>query len=338
VRALITGGGGFAASHLAEHLLERRCDVTLVARLGEHLHSAGHLLSQARLERADLRDFARLREVLRETRPERLYHLAAFSSVVDSFRNPRECYETNFGGTLNLLEAWRELRFDSRMLFVSSSQVYGQPGEAEMPLRETSPLRPESPYAGSKIAAEFLAIQFGSSYGLPVVRARPFNHTGPRQSPAFVCSDLARQVVEIECGLRPPILTVGSAETARDFSDVRDIVRGYVLLLERGRPGEAYQLCSGRAVSVRAIIERLVATASVPIDVRVDATKAHAAEARILWGDAAKARSEVGWEPRYDLETSLGDLKTYWRKQIDEEVASSRPLAGVSSKPPHQAS
>jgi GDP-4-dehydro-6-deoxy-D-mannose reductase len=225
------------------------------------------------------------------------------------------------------------------MLLVSSSQVYGHPRETEMPLRETSPLRPESPYAGSKIAAEFLAIQLGLSYGLPVVRARPFNHTGPRQSPAFVCSDLARQVVEIECGLRPPVLTVGNADTSRDFSDVRDIVRGYMLLLERGRPGEAYQLCSGRATSVRAIIERLVATASVPIEVRVDTRKAHAAESKILCGDAAKARAEVGWEPRYDLETTLDDLKTYWRKQIGEQWAGRAvPLAGVGSEPPNQGS
>jgi GDP-4-dehydro-6-deoxy-D-mannose reductase len=337
VKVLITGGGGFAASHLAEHLLQLGCDVTLVARPGERLHNVEHLLSQVRLERADLRHFGRLREVLREIRPERLYHLAAFSSVVDSFKSPRECYETNLSGTLNLLEAWRELKFDSRMLVVSSSQVYGQPEVADMPLRETSPVRPESPYAGSKIAAEFLAIQFGLSYGLPVVRARPFNHTGPRQSPAFVCSDLARQVVEIECGMRPPILTVGNADVSRDFSDVRDIVRGYMLLLERGRPGEAYQLCSGRAVSVRAIIERLVTTASRPIEVRIDSTKAHAAECRVLWGDSAKARSEVRWKPRYDLETTLGDLKTYWRKRIDEEVAASaEPL--VSSQPPDKAS
>jgi GDP-4-dehydro-6-deoxy-D-mannose reductase len=288
-----------------------------------------HLLSQVCLERADLRDFARLREVLRETRPERLYHLAAFSSVVDSFERPYECYETNFGGTLNLLEAWRQLRFDSRLLLVSSSQVYGHPSEAEMPLRETSPLRPESPYAGSKLAAEFLAIQFGSSYGLPVVRVRPFNLTGPRQSPAFVCSDLVRQVVEIECGLRPPILAVGNADISRDFCDVRDIVRGYVLLLERGRPAEVYQLCSGRAVSVRAIIERLVALASVPMEVRVEAAKAHAPESTISWGDAAKARSEVGWEPSYALETTLDDLNTYWRKQIGQQWAGRAvPLAG----------
>jgi GDP-4-dehydro-6-deoxy-D-mannose reductase len=150
---------------------------------------------------------------------------------------------------------------------------------------------------------------------------------------------LVRQAVEIECGLRAPVLTVGNADTARDFSDVRDIVRGYVLLLERGRPGEVYQLCSGRAVSVRAIIERLVASASVPIEVRVEATKAHAGESMISWGDAAKARSEVGWKPRHDLETTLGDLKTYWRKQIGEQGAGRAvPLARARPEPPNQGS
>lgn len=331
MKVLITGGGGFAASHLAEHLLESGAEVVLTSRPGERLHNVEHLLSRLSIEYADLRDLDRTREVLAETRPQRLYHLAAFSSVVDSFQKPYECYATNFGGTLNLLEAWRQLGFDSRMLAVSSSQVYGRPGETEMPLRETSPLRPESPYAGSKVAAEFLAVQFGPSYGLPVVRARPFNHTGPRQSPAYVCSDLVRQVVEIECGLRAPVLTVGDAETSRDFSDVRDIIRGYELLLERGRPGEAYQLCSGRAIPVGAIIESIVATASVPIEVQTDVAKAHPAERRTLWGDPAKARSETGWEPAFTLEATLRDLKAYWHKAIATEMAPGQPLAEVSS-------
>ena len=338
MKVLVTGGGGFAASHLAEHLLESGTEIVLTARPGERLHNVEHLLSRLDVERVDLRDSLRVRAVLTEIRPRRLYHLAAFSSVVDSFQNPYECYETNFGGTLNLLGAWRQLRFDSRMLLVSSSQVYGQRAQDEMPLRETSPLHPESPYAGSKVTAEFLAVQFGSSYGLPVVRARPFNHTGPRQTSAYVCSDVVRQAVEIECGLRPPILTVGNADTARDFADVRDIVRGYELLLERGRPGEAYQLCSGHAISIGAIIESIIAMSSVSVEVHADLAKAHPVECRVLWGDPGKARSEVGWEPTFDLETTLRDLKAYWQKEIAKERAARQPVGEVSSGMPKQSS
>jgi GDP-4-dehydro-6-deoxy-D-mannose reductase len=318
MRALITGGAGFAGSHLAEYLLRQNCDLTLIARPEDSLRGIEHLLPQVRLERVDLRDFAHLREVLGDVQPERIYHLAAFSSVVDSFENPRECYEVNLGGTLNLLESWRELGFEARLLLVSSSDVYGHVNEADLPLREETSLRPASPYAGSKVATEFLALQFGLSYDLPVVRVRPFHHTGRRQSPAFVCSKLARQVAEIVCGLRPPAISVGNIDVARDFSDVHDIVRGYALLIERGRMGEVYQLCSGRAVFIRQLIEWLVSASAVPIEVRVDPSKVRPGESLALWGDSAKACLETGWSPEYELRTTLTDLESYWEEQIRE--------------------
>lgn len=318
MRALITGGAGFAGSYLAEHLLRRNDDLTLIARPEESLDGVEHLLPQVRAERADLRDFVRVRQILAEVRPQRIFHLAAFSSVVNSFQNPRECYEVNLSGTLNLLEAWRGLGFEARLLLVSSSDVYGRAKDADLPLREESSLCPASPYAGSKIAAEFLAIQFGLSYGLPVVRVRPFHHTGPRQSPAFVCSNLARQVAEIVCGLRPPVISVGNPSVGRDFSDVRDIVRGYALLIEQGRAGEVYQLCSGRPLVIGQLIEWLTAAASAPIEVRVDASKVRAGEPAVLWGDSKKARAEFGWSAEYDLRTTLTDLEAYWEKRIRE--------------------
>jgi len=318
MKALITGGAGFAGSHLAEYLLRKNCELTLIARPEESLRGVENLLPKVRLERIDLRDFARMRQVLGEVRPERIYHLAAFSSVIDSFQNPRECYEINFGGTLNLLESWRDQGFEARLLLVSSSDVYGHSTEADLPLREQSALCPANPYAGSKVAAEFLAVQFGLSYGLPVVRVRPFHHTGPRQSPAFVCSNLARQVAEIACGLRPPVISVGNPEVERDFSDVRDIVRGYALLIEQGRTGEVYQLCSGRAVAIRVLIQWLAATVTVPIEVRVEAARVRAGEPMALWGDPKKARADTGWSPEYELKTTVSDLKAYWAEQIQE--------------------
>jgi GDP-4-dehydro-6-deoxy-D-mannose reductase len=334
MKALITGGAGFAGSHLAEHLLGQNCDLTLVARPEESLRGVEHLLPLVRLERADLRDFARVHQLLAELRPQHIYHLAAFSSVVESLRHPRECYEVNLTGTLNLLESWRDQGFEARLLLVSSSDVYGHADEADLPLREESSLRPGSPYAVSKIAAEFLAVQFGLNYGLPVVRVRPFHHTGPRQSPAFVCSNLARQVAEIACGHRPAVISVGNPNVGRDFSDVRDIVRGYALLMERGRAGEVYQLCSGRPVPVKLLIEWLAATVPVPIEVRVDPNRVRAGEPAVLWGDPAKVRAETTWSPEYTLKHTLGDLEVYWEAQIrDGAVLTTERPASVGFGP-----
>jgi GDP-4-dehydro-6-deoxy-D-mannose reductase len=262
-----------------------------------------------------------VRQILAEVRPERIYHLGAFSSVVDSFRHPRDCYEVNLGGTLNVLESWRDQGFDARLLLVSSSDVYGHVKEEDLPLREESSLRPSSPYAGSKIAAEFLAVQFGLSYGLPVVRVRPFHHTGPRQSSGFVCSSLARQVAEIVCGLRPAVVSVGNPDVGRDFSDVRDVVRGYALLIEQGRAGEVYQVCSGRAVTIGLLIQWLASAVPLPIDVQVDAARVRIGEPAVLWGDPKKMRAETNWSQQYELRKTLSDLEAYWEKQIRDGAA-----------------
>jgi len=242
--------------------------------------------------------------------------LAALSSPVESLRDPVLTYNVNFYGTLNLLCAWRQVEMDCRFLYVSSGEVYGADPPGPMPWREGCPLRPANPYAASKAAAELLAFQFYKSYEFPIVRVRPFHHTGPRQTAAFVCSSLARQVVEIEAGLRPPTLAVGNLNVQRDFSDVRDIVRGYHLLLERGEPGDVYQLCSGRPVSIASIVEILSSFTSKPIRVAVDESKVRTQEAAALWGDPTKARQAVGWVPQYALETTLRDLRLGWEEAL----------------------
>ena len=312
MKSLVTGSPGFAGSHLTEYLLEQGQEVIGLAAEDESLANLKPFAHHVRVERADLRNAQRVLEVLRDTKPQRIYHLAALSSPADSLQDPRLTYEVNFGGTLNLLLAWRELQFDSRLLYVSSSDVYGLVRDEDLPLREDTPLRPASPYAASKAASEFLAFQFFQGYGLPIVRVRPFNHTGPRQSATFVCSSFAKQIAEVNTGLRPPTVAVGNLQLRRDFSDVRDIVRGYHLLLEKGQPGEVYQLCSGRAVSIEAILQILIAMASRPIQVTVDPSKTRAQEAPVLWGEPSKAGRAVGWRPQYELETTLRDLELYW--------------------------
>ncbi|MGH9432090.1 MAG: GDP-mannose 4,6-dehydratase [Terriglobia bacterium] len=316
MKCLITGGGGFAGSHLAEYLIRQGEEVAIFVLPHDPLGNLVPFLSEVRVERGDLLDGGRVADVLRDLKPQRIYHLAAISSPADSFSNPKASYDVNFTGTFNLLWAWRQLEIDSRLLYVSSSAVYGWVSENELPLSEDAPFRPLSPYGGSKAAAELLAYQFFLAYGLPVIRVRPFNHTGPRQEPGFVCSGLARQVAEIALRLRPPTVVAGNLEAQRDFSDVRDIVRGYRLLLESGRPGEVYQLCSGRLRSIREILEILTGLVSSQVNVEVDGSRIRAHDPPALWGDPCKARSEVGWNPQYQLETTLRDLKSYWESLL----------------------
>ncbi len=321
MRALITGGAGFAGSHLAEYLLRQGQEVIVLARAAERLVNLEHLQSDVRIEHGDLLDFNRMRQVLEGTRPQRIYHLAALSSPQESFQNPKLTYDVNFTGTLKLLCVWRELGIDSRFLFVSSSEVYGSVDSDGVPLREDAPLQPLSPYAGSKAAAEALALQFFRAYRLPVVRVRPFNHTGPRQMSSYVCSSFARQVAEIDLRLRSPQVTVGNLDVRRDFSDVRDIVRGYYLLMENGELGEVYQLCSGECVSIESILHRLIALSSQPIEVKVDENKLRSEESPVIWGDPSKARRAVGWQPEYDLPLTLRDLKLYWETVLQKQHA-----------------
>jgi GDP-4-dehydro-6-deoxy-D-mannose reductase len=316
MKALITGGAGFAGSHLAEHLLEQGHEVTILTRSDDRLRNLKHVLANVRVARADILDREGISELLKQVRPQRIYHLAALSSPSDSFHDPGRTYGVNFTGTFNLLWSWRQAAFDSRFLFVSSSQVYGRPTEQHLPFREDAPMRPVSPYAGSKAAAEMLAVQFFESDRLPIIRVRPFNHTGPRQDPDYVCSSLARQVAEIELGLRPPVVSAGNLDACRDFSDVRDIVYGYHLLLERGQAGEVYQLCSGTPVSVHAILRHLIAWTSKPVEIAVEVARIRSRDFPSLWGDPSRAAEAVGWQPRYDLATTLRDLEEYWENSL----------------------
>ena len=316
MKVLVTGGAGFAGSHLTEYLLGRGAEVTVLAAEQESLANIGEWLDRVRVVRIDLRDAPGLVRIVRDCAPDRVYHLAALSSPAESISNPQLTYDVNLLGTLHLLLACRELVGGCRFLFVSSSEVYGVVGASEVPVREETPMRPANPYAGSKAAAELVADQFFRCYGVPVVRVRPFNHTGPRQSPTFVCSDFARQVAEIELGLRAPRISVGNLDVQRDFSDVRDIVRGYYLLLEKGRAGEVYQLGSGRAVAIREILQTLLIDSSQKAEVVVDPARLRLSEAVAVWGDTTKTEKAVGWQREYALSQTMRDLKSYWLRQL----------------------
>jgi GDP-4-dehydro-6-deoxy-D-mannose reductase len=321
MRVLLTGVAGFAGSHLAERLLAEGAEVWgLVAdpretgNLADCL--AGPGASRLTLVGGDLLDLPLLGRLLGEARPDQVYHLAALSSVRHSLGNPTETFRVNVLGTRALLEAVREWGGCPRILLVGSAEAYGESAAAAAPLTESDPLLPVSPYGVSKAAAERLACRYGQEAGLPIVRVRPFPHTGPRHAPVFVFPDLARQVAEAEAGRRPPRLEVGDLTVRRDLTDVRDMVEAYTVALTRGEAGSVYNLCSGRVVSLREALDSLLRLAGIPIEVVVCGERLRPHDLPVLAGSNRKFCDRTGWSPTHSLESTLQDLLDYWRRRV----------------------
>jgi len=257
-----------------------------------------------------------VRNLLESSSPDYVVHLAAQSFVGASWQTPAETLSTNIISQVNVLEAVRGLKMSPRFLAVGSSEEYGLVFEDELPIRETNPLRPLSPYAVSKVAQDMMGYQYFRSYGLPIIRTRAFNHEGPRRGEVFVTSNFAKQVAEIEAGLRDPVLFVGDLKPRRDYSDVRDVVRGYWLLLERGEPGEVYNLCSGRSWAIQQVLDFLLDQSTVKgIGVKTDPTRLRPSDVMWLEGDASKIEKVVGWKVEIPFERTLRDLLGYWRQR-----------------------
>jgi len=317
MRVLITGFTGFVGSHLADYLVARGdVEVFGVQRWRSRLENVEHLGDRVRRVECDMHDAGTVRRVLRDVRPDRVFHLAAQSYVPTSWLTPAETLSVNVLGQVNLFEAIRDLDLPARVHIAGSSEEYGLVLPHEVPIREESPLRPLSPYAVSKVAQDMLAYQYWKSYRLHVVRTRGFNHTGPRRGEVFVTSNFARQVAEIERGLREPVVWVGNLDSVRDFTDVRDMVRAYWLALERGEPGEVYNICSGRGYSVHQVLEILLALAHVKVEVREDPARMRPSDVTLLLGDCSKFRSATGWKPTIPFEVTLKDLLEYWRTRV----------------------
>lgn len=311
-RALVTGAGGFVGPHLVAALAAAGDEVWTTDRTPTP-HPA---LDPDRHIVCDLADDEAVRALVVRTRPDRVFHLASQSSVAQSFTAPRETLLGNLGAACNVLEALRHDAPQARLLVVGSAEQYGNVPEAELPIRETAPFRPASPYAVSKVAQEHLAVQYATAFGLDVVLARSFNHSGPGQSERFVLPGFARQVARAEAGLQDPVLAVGNLDVWRDFLDVRDVVRAYLLLAERGERGTAYNVCSGVAHRVRDLLDALLTRARRPLVVEVDPARWRAADLPVLRGDASKLRERTGWEPRIPFDTTLGDILDDWRARI----------------------
>jgi len=316
MRALITGIAGFAGSHLAELLLKRRFKVSGIDYPGSSLKNLSSCLDKVKLYQVDLNNFPLLKEAVSDCQPDLLFHLAAVSSVQDSWENRELTLRTNIIGTMNLMESCRHLTHLPRILLVSSSQVYGAVDEEKQPITEETPLQPRSPYAVSKAALELLGLQYLHSENYPIYLVRPFNHTGPRQLDSFVCSSFARQISEIDKGLREPVLRVGDLSVRRDFSDVRDMVRGYLMVVEKGKVGRVYNLCAGKAYSIQKGVDILLSLSSAKIKVLQDPSRLRVGEIPLCYGDHSRVRREVGWEPTIPLTRTLEDTLNYWRGSV----------------------
>jgi len=317
MRVLITGITGFAGSHLAEFLIANHPDVKVfgIVRWRSRMENILPIRDNIELCEADLKDMVSLQACLAHIRPDRIFHLAAQSFVPTSWKCPGETFAINATGQINLFESLLSLKQSPLVQVAGSSEEYGRVFPDEIPMKETNPLRPLSPYAVSKVAQDLLGYQYFQSYGLPVVRTRGFNHTGPRRGEVFVTSSLAKQIAAIEKGVKEPVIQVGNLDAKRDFSDVRDIVEAYWLSLEKGEPGEVYNIGSGVSRPIREVLDILLSLSKVNVRVEVDPQRLRPSDVPILLADSSKFVARTGWKPRFSFRQTLSDLLDYWRRQ-----------------------
>lgn len=315
VRALVTGGTGFVGNYLVQHLLESGVEVWIGVKDQNKIPGT---MNVVRLIECDVLNQTKLDQALDQSRPDLIFHLAAISSVAQSWKDPVLTFEVNVLGTLRLYEAILVSGLTPTVLSVGSAEEYGVINQKELPAKEENPLRPMSPYATSKMAIDLLSQQYFKRKALKVTHVRPVNHIGPNQNLGFVASDFSYQIARIEAGLQEPVIRVGNLEAQRDFLDVRDVVRAYRLVCERGEPGEVYNIGSGQPVSIEQILKKLLSQAAVLISIEVDKARLRPADIPVLSVDSAKLQRKTGWKPEFALERTLGEILNYWRSQVEK--------------------
>jgi GDP-4-dehydro-6-deoxy-D-mannose reductase len=261
----------------------------------------------------DILDIAQISELLNRLKPDYIFHLAAQSSVAYSWKNPGLTIDVNIKGCANLLDAVKDLDYKPRVLLIGSGEEYGHIRDGECPIVEDNVLRPGNIYAATKSCQNMLGRIYAGGYGLDIMMVRAFNHIGPNQTPTFVVADFCKQVADIEKGLAEPIIYVGNLGAKRDFTDVRDVVRAYGLLVQGGVSGETYNVGTGHAIAIQEILDMIVGMSSAKISVRVDENKLRPVDVPIIEPDITKIKNTVGWTPRIKLETTLQETLNYWR-------------------------
>jgi GDP-4-dehydro-6-deoxy-D-mannose reductase len=316
-KALITGVTGFVGSHLAEYLLSKNMEIYGTVRWRSKTENIENIKNKIKLLETDMRDGHSLEVVINESQPDYIFHLAAQSFVPMSWRAPADTLETNIIGTVHLFEAVRKSKLNPKIHIAGSSEEYGMVYQNELPIKESNPLRPLSPYGVSKIAQDKIAYQYHKSYGLKTVVTRAFNHTGPRRGDVFVTSNFSKQIVEIEKNIRKPVISVGNLNAKRDFTDVRDMVKAYWLALQKGDPGEVYNICSGKAITIKSVLNMLIElSAAKDIKIEEDEKRMRPSDVEVLEGDCSKFKEKTGWEQAIPLEQTMKDILEYWRGKV----------------------
>lgn len=317
-KVLITGVSGFVGTHLAKHLLEKN-DIQLIGTYRSESGLSGLETDKERiiLEKVDLLDREAADSLIDTHKPDQVYHLAGLPSAGKSFQHPAETVTNNVISGLNILEALKNKgNPHARILIVSTAEVYGKIQPSDLPIDEKTELRPLNPYAVSKISQDYLGLQYHLAYGLDVVRVRPFNHTGPYQKDSFAIPSFAKQIAQTEKGLIDPVLSVGNLDAKKDFTDVRDVVRGYGLLMEQGIAGEVYNIGSGKSYSMNDLLQMLLSLSQKDIKVQEDPEKIRPIEVEEVVCDYSRLNSLTGWKPEIPIEKTLSDILDYWRNIV----------------------
>jgi GDP-4-dehydro-6-deoxy-D-mannose reductase len=322
LRALVTGITGFVGSHMADFLLERGdVEVFGAKRWSSRLRNIRHILDKVRLIDYEITDYTSVLALLEHVRPDVIFHFAAQSFVSPSWTTPRQTFEVNVLGTLNILEVMKQLRPDCRILISGSAEEFGEVHEDEIPITEDSPLRPINPYGVSKVAQDFLAFEHFKSYGQKVIRVRAFNHIGPRRDNVFAFGSFGYQIAMIEKKGKPPVVKVGTLTARRDFCDVRDMVRAYWLASQKGIPGELYCISGGQVHTIREGLDILLGLSTVrDIKIEQDESRVRPTELSLLIADCSKFKKLTQWEPTIPFRQTLEDVLAYWREFVEKEM------------------
>lgn len=314
MKCLITGINGFAGSYLAEHLLSHTSNLYGTIYPEDSTQNISHILNRIETIPCNLTIPEQIESIIKKTRPDRIFHLAAQGFVPLSWSDPLSTFQVNVLGTIYLLEAVKKYSPNAHMLIIGSGDEYGSV-DGNKPITETTPLNPQNPYAVTKVCTDLLSAQLGQSYKLHIIRVRPFPHIGPRQSPNFVVSNFSRQIALIEKDKQAHIITVGNLESKRDFTDVRDMVKAYWLALEKGMPFEVYNLSSEKAYSIGEILKKLLSLTEAQIKINSDPDRFRIKDTYIKLGNSQKFRIQTGWKPEIPIEQTLKETLNWWREK-----------------------